>query len=90
MAIECPQCKLISSNPNDEAQLYCGACHQFHTDMRLVYEVPRRMRAKWHSPYWKIPKELKPHIARKGEIEFISTRAYAIQLFLELDREDEE
>jgi hypothetical protein len=25
----CPYCGMVSHNPNDEANRYCGACHQF-------------------------------------------------------------
>ena len=31
-AIKCLSCGLISHNPNDVANLYCGKCHRFHED----------------------------------------------------------
>lgn len=33
--IQCPKCGLTSYDPNDIAQRYCGACHQFHADMSV-------------------------------------------------------
>jgi hypothetical protein len=30
-AIQCLRCGLTSHNPNDVRELYCGACHAFHT-----------------------------------------------------------
>ena len=31
-AIKCLRCGMVSHNPNDVAQLYCGNCHRFHED----------------------------------------------------------
>lgn len=36
-SIKCPRCSRISRNPNDVREKYCGACHQYHSDM----EPPR-------------------------------------------------
>jgi hypothetical protein len=33
-SFECPKCRIVSHNPNDVANLYCGRCHQFVDDMR--------------------------------------------------------
>lgn len=30
--IQCLTCGLISYNPNDIRERYCGACHRFHDD----------------------------------------------------------
>lgn len=29
MSFQCPQCKAVSHNPNDEQHQYCGACKNF-------------------------------------------------------------
>ena len=29
-AIQCLACGLVSHNPNDVVQRYCGRCHKFH------------------------------------------------------------
>lgn len=34
--IQCNTCGLVSWNPNDVAQHYCGGCHVFHDDQDLV------------------------------------------------------
>ncbi len=31
--IRCPQCGLVSWNPQDVHYQYCGNCHQYHIDM---------------------------------------------------------
>lgn len=31
--IVCPKCGMVSHNPNDVLNRYCGACHAFHDDM---------------------------------------------------------
>jgi hypothetical protein len=31
-AIKCYVCGMVSHNPNDVAQRYCGNCHRFHED----------------------------------------------------------
>jgi len=31
-AIKCLICGMVSHNPNDVAQRYCGKCHRFHED----------------------------------------------------------
>jgi ribosomal protein S27AE len=31
--IVCPRCGMVSHNPNDVEQRYCGNCHAFHDDM---------------------------------------------------------
>jgi hypothetical protein len=31
---ECPKCHIVSYNPNDVANFYCGRCHQFADDLR--------------------------------------------------------
>jgi len=33
-SIVCPQCGMRSYNPHDIAERYCGACHEFHSEMR--------------------------------------------------------
>lgn len=32
-SITCPRCGRESFNPNDVAERYCGACHEFHENM---------------------------------------------------------
>ena len=32
-SIVCPKCGMVSYNPNDVANRYCGACHAFHADL---------------------------------------------------------
>jgi hypothetical protein len=34
--ITCPRCFGVSHNPTDEANHYCGACHLFWGDARLI------------------------------------------------------
>ena len=42
--IFCPQCGMVSYNPYDIANKYCGKCHQFHQDMpRLATETDRAL-----------------------------------------------
>jgi hypothetical protein len=41
----CPRCGIVSHNPNDAANRYCGRCHVFFDDeahalARLVYAKP--------------------------------------------------
>ena len=36
-SIKCPQCGMVSYNPNDVEERYCGNCHEYHDDM--VVEV---------------------------------------------------
>ena len=31
-AIQCLTCHMVSHNPNDVEQRYCGKCHKFHED----------------------------------------------------------
>lgn len=31
--IVCPKCGMISHNPNDVRERYCGHCHAFHADL---------------------------------------------------------
>jgi hypothetical protein len=31
--IVCPKCGMVSHNPNDVENRYCGACHAFHDDL---------------------------------------------------------
>jgi hypothetical protein len=33
--ITCPRCHLVSYNPSDIRERYCGFCHRFHTDPTL-------------------------------------------------------
>lgn len=33
--IVCPKCGMVSHNPNDVRERYCGACHVFHDDLVL-------------------------------------------------------
>jgi len=35
-SIQCPRCERVSYSPQDVAESYCGACHQFHAQMREV------------------------------------------------------
>lgn len=37
MAIQCIKCGMISYNPNDIYQRYCGKCHEFHEHLMLKY-----------------------------------------------------
>ena len=41
-SIACPKCGMVSYNPNDVEQRYCGNCHAFHDDLpkRLPPEHP--------------------------------------------------
>lgn len=32
-SIACPKCGMVSFNPNDVRERYCGACHAFHDDL---------------------------------------------------------
>ena len=32
-SITCPVCRMVSYNPNDVRERYCGHCHQFHDEM---------------------------------------------------------
>lgn len=32
---ECPRCQMVSYNPNDIANRYCGNCHVFENDVPL-------------------------------------------------------
>lgn len=36
-AIECLRCGMVSHNPNDIDQKYCGNCHKFHEDPQIDY-----------------------------------------------------
>jgi ribosomal protein S27AE len=31
--IVCPKCGMVSHNPNDVRERYCGNCHAFHADL---------------------------------------------------------
>jgi hypothetical protein len=31
--IVCPKCGMVSHNPNDVRERYCGNCHAFHDDL---------------------------------------------------------
>lgn len=31
--IVCPKCGMVSHNPNDVRERYCGACHVFHDNL---------------------------------------------------------
>jgi len=33
--IVCPKCGMVSHNPNDVRERYCGNCHVFHADLPL-------------------------------------------------------
>ena len=33
--IVCPKCGMVSHNPNDVRERYCGNCHAFHDDLLL-------------------------------------------------------
>jgi hypothetical protein len=33
--IICPKCGMVSHNPNDVRERYCGACHAFHDALML-------------------------------------------------------
>lgn len=34
--IACPKCGMVSYNPNDILERYCGNCHQFHDQMEVT------------------------------------------------------
>ena len=38
-SITCPRCGMVSHNPSDIAQRYCGKCHAFHCDMVRIVSV---------------------------------------------------
>lgn len=36
MAYTCPRCGMTSHNPHDEAERYCGNCHQYEDDRKNI------------------------------------------------------
>ena len=32
MSFTCPKCLMVSHNPNDERERYCGNCHRYFTE----------------------------------------------------------
>ena len=42
MSFQCDQCGMVSHNPTDEREGYCGNCHQWRSDM----EGARRRKAR--------------------------------------------
>ena len=47
-AIKCPECGMVSFNPNDVREGYCGNCHAFTAGevMQVATDKSRRVRPK--------------------------------------------
>lgn len=39
-SITCPVCGMVSYNPYDIAERYCGNCHIFHGEISLLPQEP--------------------------------------------------
>jgi hypothetical protein len=44
--IHCLECQTRSHNPNDIREHYCGYCHIFHGDGRIIYDADRTLPLK--------------------------------------------
>ena len=47
MAFTCPQCGMVSHNPMDERERYCGRCHVFVDDPPSSPAVQAAMTKFW-------------------------------------------
>lgn len=60
-SIKCPKCGIVSFNPNDVEERYCGRCREFHVDMVMVSETGEDPRDRRQNIY----RDGKVHVMRE-------------------------